>query len=138
MSLASASKPSIYPNSLKLIMACDWNPPVMSLLNHLQKDGLRLHAVNDGCKWYYIDDTLSTLRQRLFTADVITSVDESHLVVTDCSFIIPTATLFIVLGNEPEELVADIASNSDSLMDRIDDVVSLFSNSWEGKPCPTV
>jgi hypothetical protein len=108
----------------------------MSLLNHLQKDGLRLLAVNDGCeKWFHVDDRLSILMQRLFAAEVITSVDESHLVVSDGS---ATATLFIVLGNEPEELVADIASKSDSLMDRIDDVVSLFSNSWEGKPCPTV
>ena len=110
----------------------------MSLLNHLKKDGLRLVAVNDGCEWFHVDNTLSTLRQRLFAAEVITSVDESHLVVTDGSFGGATATLFIVLGNEPEELVADIASGSDSLMDRIDDVVSLFSNSWEGEPCPTV
>jgi hypothetical protein len=117
-------------------MACDWNLPVMSLLNHLQKDGLRLLAVNDGCeKWFHVDDRLSILMQRLFAAEVITSVDESHLVVSDGS---ATATLFIVLGNEPEELVADIASKSDSLMDRIDGAVSLFSGLWEGKPCPTV
>lgn len=119
-------------------MAYDWNPPVMSLLNHLQEDGLRLVAVNDGCEWFHVDDTLSALRQRLFAAEVITSVDESHLVVTDCSFGSATATLFIVLGNEPEELVADIASNSDSLMDEVGGVVSLFSDYWEGKPCPTV
>jgi len=116
-------------------MAYDWNPPVMSLLSHLQKDGLRLHAVNDGCEWFHVDNRLSILRQRLFVAEVITSVDESHVVVSDGSV---TATLFVVLGNEPEELVADIGSESDSLMDRVDDVVSLFSDYWEGKPCPTV
>jgi hypothetical protein len=116
-------------------MAYDWNPPVMSLLNHLQKGGLCLLAVSDGCEWFHVDNRLSILRQRLFVAEVITSVDESHVVVSDGS---ATATLFIVLGNEPEELVADIASGSDSLMDKVDDVVSLFSNFWEGKPCPTV
>jgi len=108
----------------------------MSLLSHLQEDGLRLLAVNDGCeKWFHIDRSLSSLRQIQFAAEVITSVDYSHVVVSDGN---ATATLFVVLGNEPEELVADIASKSDSLMDRIDDVVSLFSNFWEGKPCPTV
>ena len=117
-------------------MAYDWNPPVMSLLNHLQKDGLRLLAVNDGCEgWFQIDTSLSSLGQRQFAAEVITSVDYSHVVVGDGN---ATATLFVVLGNQPEELVADIASKSDWLMDKVDDVVSLFSSSWEGKPCPTV
>jgi hypothetical protein len=117
-------------------MTYDWKKPVMSLLNQIQQDGLRLTRVNDGCDgWQPIDSSLSSLKQRQLAAEVITSVDEAHIVVSDGN---ATATLFIVLGNEPEELVADIASASDSLMNRVDDIVSRFGSIWEGKPCPTV
>jgi len=92
--------------------------------------------VNDGCEgWQPIDNSLSNLKQRQFATEVITSVDQAHVVVSNGN---ATATLFIVLSNEPEELVADIASKSDSLMDRVDDIVSCFGVIWEGKPCPTV
>jgi hypothetical protein len=108
----------------------DWSVPVSSLVNKLQENGYKIYGVNDSEKLITIHPNHSNLVSRKKAVDIIVSVDESTLVVTKDN---KTFGLFIVLGNEPDELVADYHSNDD-----LERVVEEFSSYWEGKKCPTI
>ena len=108
----------------------DWSVPVSSLINKLQKNGYKIYGVNDSKDMVKIDQNHSNLVARKKAVDVIDSVDESILVVIKDK---NTFGLFIVLGNDPEELVADYSSNDD-----LERIVDEFISCWEGKKCPTI
>lgn len=99
-----------------------------SLLKTIQDHGFELSGVDDG------DGNATQLKgtpreQRQRAKEIIDSVDESHLYVTKDE---KTFWIFIVLGNDPEETVADYTSNAG-----LDKAFDEFANKWAGKPCPT-
>jgi|694.fasta_scaffold111777_6 hypothetical protein len=109
-------------------MSYDWSGPVNSLLNTLQKAGYTIVAVFDGEEWTKFNQT-TNLAVRKEATDIITSVDECHLRIKKGDM---KLRLFIVLGNEPEEIVVAYTPN-DELEVSLDKYITI----WEGKKCPT-
>ena len=107
----------------------DWSVPVASLVNKLQENGYKIYGANDGEELVTIHPNHSNLVARKKAVDVIVSVDDSTLVITKNN---KTFGLFIVLGNDPDELVADYTSNDD-----LEKVIDEFQSYWGGKKCPT-
>jgi len=109
----------------------DWTQPVLDLLALLQQQELELLAVNDGEEVLRINKGPAH-DQQLAAADAITSVDQAWLSVGTGE---ATAQLFIVLGNEPDEIVCDW-SGSKQLDPAIELAIDEHRLMWEGKPCP--
>lgn len=100
----------------------NWKTPVRSLLQTLQKHGLTPVAVDNGDGWVETDTTAQAVAE-------IVATDESRLAVfTPCG---RRATLLLVLGNEPCEIVADYTD-----LYLIDFAVDEHYNRWEGRACP--
>jgi hypothetical protein len=113
----------------------DWTKPVASLLHTLQTSGFTIQAVNDGqeiCKF----DHLNSVKARKEAVDAVTSVDESYVRIHDANQY--GATLFIVLGNEPDELVADWSHQPKFEQVRLENAIDAYINRWQGKKCPKV
>jgi hypothetical protein len=109
----------------------DWTQPVLDLLALLQQQELELLAVDDGEGFIGLSDGTAH-DQQLAAADAITSVDEAWLSIGSNE---ATAQLFIVLGNEPDELVCDWGG-SKLLNPAIELAIDEHRLMWEGKPCP--
>jgi len=113
----------------------DWTQPVLDLLELLQQQELELLAVDDGEEVLRIGNGPAH-DQRLAAADAITSVDVAWLSIGS-NEVTATAKLFIVLGNEPDELVCDWGGSK-----RLDPAIELAIDEhrliWEGKPCPMI
>jgi hypothetical protein len=99
-------------------------------LYKLQQRGFTIVSVYDGEERVKIDSTKSNLASRKEAIEVITSVDESQLIVKKGDI---KASLYILLGNDPEELVYDYTD-----WDELDMVVNEHSFQWQGKKCPVV
>ena len=118
----------------------DWTPVVLDLLRLLTEEGgARLLWVDDGGHTTHLPppehagDYLSVRQQ---AAAAITAVDASTLqIMLDGR----TATLSIVLGNEPEEIVQDwCAFNCSTIHWMLEAITRKFARQWEGKPCPII
>lgn len=95
----------------------NWKPVVGSLLATLQQDGYELLGYN------------GTPRQRRQAAKrAICGVDEAHVRVKKGERVF---TLFLVLGNEPEELVADYTAENN-----LEKSIDKFIVKWQGRSCP--
>lgn len=105
-----------------------YNQCVRSLLSKLQKAGLTLVSVFDGCEYHGFHGASSTTA-RADASEVICSVDESWLKVSDSSTS-EEGTLFIVLGNDKSEIVCDYAGPA-KLMHKLDLVCEKFADQWE-------
>lgn len=106
----------------------DYTKPVMSLLSKLQKSGVEITDVFDGEGWTECmgDNNLS---RRKDAADAILSVDESLVRV---KYQEEVAKLFIVLGNEPSEILCDYGCKSGSVIESIlEEVSEQFYEQWE-------
>ena len=106
----------------------NWRPVVGSLLKKLQAYGFTLVSVDDGGETHHLTGTNREQRQQAKAA--VCAVDESHLYVDTSEGV--QKWLYIVLGNAPEELVADCSGSG------LDEVLEEFSKQWEGVKCPTV
>ena len=102
----------------------DWEKVVRSLINFLVKDGFEPYHASNG-----EDSIKSKHKGRL--ASKICECDEGTLNVRKGDF---AATLYIVLGNEPEELVSDIGYKGD--MTELEKTLDKFSTRWESIACP--
>jgi hypothetical protein len=92
----------------------------MSLLNKLQKADVQIIAVNDGDGYENVSSN-TKLAIRKDVADMITAVDESWVRV---QYKDEFATLYIVLGNDASEILADYSYKPNSkLEDRLRDIV---------------
>ena len=105
----------------------NWRPVVGSLLKKLQTHGFTLVSVNDGDEDHTLVGTDRDKRQQAKAA--ICAVDEASLYVDTSEGV--RKWIYIVLGNAPEELVADCSGSG------LDEVLEEFSKQWEGKSCPT-
>lgn len=113
----------------------DWSYPVMSLLHKLQKADVQIISVNDGGGYENVVGD-SNLAIRKNAADMITAVDESWVRVKSKDAF---ATLYIVLGNDTNEILADYTFTSGSKLEEILESVSeAFYEQWEDVPCPMV
>ena len=113
----------------------DWSYPVMSLLHKLQKADVQIISVNDGGGYENVVGD-SNLAIRKNAADMITAVDESWVRVKSKDAF---ATLYIVLGNDASEILADYSYTSGTKLEGIlERVSSAFYEQWEDIPCPTV
>jgi hypothetical protein len=105
----------------------NWRPVVGSLLSKLQKAGFTLVAVDSGCGQVPLTGTDREKRQE--AKFEICAVDEARLHVENSESI--SKWLYVVLGNEPEELVSDHSASG------LDVVVEEFQQQWRGVKCPT-
>lgn len=110
----------------------NWQPVVMSLLFNLQGAGFDLRAVDDGDGSTRLDSSQSKLQQRLAAADIAAAVDVAKVFVCKGD---KHGCLLLVLGNEPDELVADYGG-APALMPELELAIDRFSARWEGRPCP--
>jgi hypothetical protein len=114
----------------------DWNLPVSDLVRHLLNNGFMIHCVDDGEE--LIEFREPTAKERLdATVDTITSVDNS-IVMAEIGG--RKVNFFILLGNEPDEMVYDYqyAGDSTTLPNYIDETLAKFQKEWEGRPCPKI
>jgi hypothetical protein len=109
-------------------MSYNWAIPVNSLLNTLQKDGYTIVAASDGEEWTKFTQN-TKLSVRRAAVDILTCSDIGYVNVEKGG---KNFSMFIVLGNEPEELVANYTSNEE-LEITLDKYIAM----WEGKKCPT-
>ena len=113
---------------------CDWSVPVKSLLAKFQEAGFNVSAVHDGQDMLQIDQNLSKTKIRHSAADIVVSVDESFVYINKDGM---RARLFIVLGNEPEEIVADYNYNP-KLEELLEETIDKYVTQWEGVKCPMI
>lgn len=113
----------------------NWKPPVMTLLYQLQRQGCTLVAVDDGVHRHAIDTNASAARQRAAAADAITAVDACYLIVRHPDDIW-TGTLYLVLGNDADEIPADWSTRL-PLASNLDAAVNAYQAIWGGKAVPT-
>lgn len=113
----------------------DWTQPVMSLLHKLQERDVQIIAVNDGEGYEKVlGDT--KLASRKDAAQMITAVDESWVKVQHKD---DFAVLYLILGNETSEILADYGFTPDSKLEGILESVSeVFYEQWEDVPCPVI
>jgi len=103
----------------------DWKPCVRDLLERLVSAGFAIDQVDDG------GDLIEVVS--LNTAvDAITSVDESTVYTKDTQSN-SEPVLLIVLGNGPDEIVADYCGCDLAAGKRLRMILEKFSKDWEGK-----
>ena len=112
----------------------DWSVPVKSLLTIFQVEGFNITAVHDGEEMIQIDQKLCKSAILWSAADIIVSVDVSYVLVEKHGM---KATLFIVLGNEPEEIVSDY-TYTPQLEELLEETIDKYVTQWEGKKCPMI
>lgn len=106
----------------------DWTQPVMSLLHKLQKADVQIISVNDGDEYENVSGN-SKLAIRKDAADMITGVDESWVRV---QYKDEFATLYIVLGNDANEILADYTYKPNGELEGIlESVSNKFYEQWE-------
>jgi hypothetical protein len=102
----------------------NWKPVIESLFSALANAEITVDEVDNGG-----DETTTDPAEFL---DEATACDECRVLVR-----IPGETrrhtLLIVLGNEPFETVSDYSQHP-----LLDATLEAWSESWEGKPCPTI
>lgn len=118
----------------------NWAPPVQSLLCKLQRQGVQPIAVNDGEEIHWLP-ACGQLKARKLAAEAVVAVDEACVCVQyiDGAGDKHRANLFIVLGNDANEILCDwgIPKNEDFAA-IIEKVADEFYEQWEGKPVPVI
>ena len=118
-------------------MTClDWTVPVRTLIHQLQNHDFDILSVNDGDEDVPIISNSGSLAERQEATEAIVAVDESWLRIGREGKM--RGTIYIVLGNEPDELVADYGANTEDMMPLIEEAVEAHRNMWEGKKCPVM
>lgn len=122
-------------------MTLDWNPVVRSLLQHLRTQDILPFSVYDGAYRTKLDGTDEDERQEQ-AVDLATGQDECRISCrwwNDDTRSELVANFVLVLGNDPDELVADyfISSDAQELDARVSAALEAFGEEWAGKPCPT-
>jgi hypothetical protein len=112
----------------------DWTVPVRTLIHQLQNHDFDILSVNDGDEDIPIISNAGSPQERVEATEAITAVDEAWLRIGREGK--QRGTIFIVLGNEPDELVADYGANTEEMMPFIEEAVEAHRKQWEGKKCP--
>jgi len=114
----------------------NWTPVVLDLLYLLTEEGgATLKAADNGDGYRQLNGS-DTAQLRKDFAEELTGVDQAWLRIT---MQFQQATLYLVFGNEPAELVADwSAPEGTTIYWMLEAITSKFSDQWEGKPCPVI
>ncbi len=104
----------------------NWSVPVNSLLNTLQKEGYKIYKAED----VIINENHSDLVARKKATEELVGVDGATLTVKKNN---KMYGLFLVFGNDPEEIVADYTDNEE-----LESVIDKYCKMWEGKKCPVI
>jgi hypothetical protein len=112
----------------------DWTVPVLTLIHQLQNHDFDILSVNDGDEDIPIISNSGSPQERVEATEAITAVDEAWLRIGREGK--QRGTIYIVLGNEPDELVADYGANTEEMMPFIEEAVEAHRKQWEGKKCP--
>jgi hypothetical protein len=113
----------------------DWSKPVSSLLYRLQEKGFTLISVFDGEETTTLVNN-NPIHRRKEATEIITSVDESWVTV---GYKEDRADLYLVLGNGPDEILADYSYCPDTELEALlEEVEDQFSRAWENKKVPVV
>jgi len=112
----------------------DWTVPVRTLIHQLQNHDFDILSVNDGDEDIPIISNAGSPQERVEATEAITAVDEAWLRIGRAGN--QRGTIYIVLGNEPDELVADYGANTEEMMPFIEEAVEAHRKQWEGKRCP--
>lgn len=106
----------------------DWEAVVRSLIGFLKKGGIEVYSANNGEDGW--QDSLNTTK----LANIVCECDEGHLRIRRKGETERLATLFIVLGNNPSELVADCGypeSRATEIAEVLEPAWEKFTKSWE-------
>lgn len=109
-------------------MKNNWKPVIQSFIFSMIKAGFRPSVTDNG------DGDVSTPTIQAMVEE-INATDESHAVFTKDG---AKYCAFIVLGNSPHELVCDYTYRESEGAKQFDSAIIAWSESWEGKDCPTV
>jgi len=90
------------------------------LISRFDREGFRIVGVDDGGEFHRASNT--------DPIEVIMSVDESTLSIKKDGEVLG---LFIVLGNEPHELVADYSARPSEAQTLMDQIISNHADHWE-------
>lgn len=106
----------------------NWKPVVGSALANLEKGGFKLTHVNNGGGW-------EAVNSRKEAVALAVACDDCNVRVVNADG--QGCTVYLVLGNSPEELFCDWSVNpaTDAALDA---AIETFCAVWEGKRCPIV
>lgn len=108
----------------------NWLVPVASLLYRLQLNGYKIFSISDGEETTRIEQNLSDATARKHAVNLIVNVDYSAIALIKDK---KTFAVYIVLGNEPYEIVQDYTDNED-----LERVIDEYIDQWEDKKCTTI
>lgn len=106
----------------------NWKPVVASFLLHMQERGFTCVFVNNGDE----DEKVKTIHEAIEHA---TACDEADLTFID-SRDASTFWAFIVLGNDPHELVSDYTCRDTETGKAFHAAITKWYDSMEGTACP--
>ena len=112
----------------------DWTVPVLTLIHQLQNHDFDILSLHDGYEYIPIISNSGSPQERVEATEAIVSVDESWLTIGRGK---DKGTIYIVLGNEPDELVADYAVREALSVD-LEAAIEAHRKQWEGKKCPVM
>ena len=112
----------------------NWEPVIGSFVHTLVKDGWKVRSASDfeDRVVFTGDESLVDVTRKV--KEVCTGVDESSITFRKGGLGI---TSYIILGNEPEELIADWEYKNDESDAEFTKSWGKFTAKWEGKKCPT-
>jgi hypothetical protein len=113
----------------------NWKPVIESFVSIMLEDKWKcLNACDGETKFTFLDKATkeNVLKKATETA---TSTDSSSITFKKGDYGI---TAYLILGNDPDELVSDIGSNSTMAEQAFNKPWQTFMNKWECKKCPTI
>ena len=112
----------------------DWSPVIGSFVHTLFKDGWKAVSASDFHDRIVFTENATLANVTKKTKEICTSVDESKITFKKGNLGI---TAYIILGNEPEELISDWGYKNEESDSEFTKSWKKFTAKWEGKTCPT-
>lgn len=106
----------------------DWEPVIRDLLKTVTDAGFVLKYVDNGDGKEIAEDIDTATK-------LINATDESHVFIQWPDG--KVRYLWVVLGNEPYEMVADYSMPNWPATDLMDPVLDVFSKKWEDRSVPS-
>lgn len=105
----------------------DWKPELRSVLEAIRRHGFTVRLASNG------EYVVGAEKGDAALLACLDACDEAHLV---CDKDGHHASFFLVLGNCPGEIIADVG-HSPELSDVVDTIIEEHGNAWEGRKQPT-
>jgi hypothetical protein len=112
----------------------DWKPVIGSFLNTLTKDEWDIVSASDFHTSRVFTSEVKKSDAIKSVKEICTNVDESKVTFKKGDLGI---TAYIILGNEPEELISDWGYKNEESDSEFTKSWQKFTAKWEGKKCPT-